>query len=235
MYVFYRVKAKRDLQFYISKNTPKVINRIVFLFAINLIPSIFLVLFAILNSTLKSNNWLIVFSEFSYVHKSWLYFVGLILPVSVLSSPGIIFYREHNQENEVDLANKASVSIKSEQLKYNLNSIKSEDLIRILEYLDQKKPYLNAKFSIHEITRELNIPHARVTFCFNKQLGTPFPLYKNKLRVSHAESMMRDGAHLTMTIEGIGVKSGFKSISVFYAAFREVHGMTPAEWIKENL
>jgi hypothetical protein len=66
MYVFYRVKAKRDLQFYISKNTPKVINRIVFLFAINLIPSIFLVLFAILNSTLKSNNWLIVFSEFSY-------------------------------------------------------------------------------------------------------------------------------------------------------------------------
>jgi AraC-like DNA-binding protein len=40
---------------------------------------------------------------------------------------------------------------------------------------------------------------------------------------------------LTISIEGIAERSGFKSKSIFYAAFKEEHGMTPTEWMKKNL
>jgi AraC-like DNA-binding protein len=53
--------------------------------------------------------------------------------------------------------------------------------------------------------------------------------------VAHAISLLREGAHLTISIEGIAERSGFKSKSIFYAAFKEEYNMTPTEWMKKNL
>jgi AraC-like DNA-binding protein len=108
-------------------------------------------------------------------------------------------------------------------------------LERILDYLETKKPYVQVSFSLHELSLALNIPHSRVTTCFNKELNTSFPSYRNKLRVAHAISLLREGTHLTTSIEGVAERSGFKSKSIFYAAFKEEYGMTPKDWIKENL
>jgi AraC-like DNA-binding protein len=94
---------------------------------------------------------------------------------------------------------------------------------------------VKVSFSLHDLSQALNIPHVRVTTCFNKELNTSFPAYRNKLRVAHAISLLREGAHLTTSIEGVGERSGFKSKSIFYAAFKEEHGITPKDWIKENL
>jgi AraC-like DNA-binding protein len=112
---------------------------------------------------------------------------------------------------------------------------KSEDLERIITYLETEKPYVQVSFSLHELSQALNIPHSRVTTCFNKELNASFPSYRNKLRIAHAVALLRQGAHLTTSIEGVAERSGFKSKSIFYAAFKEVYGMTPKDWIKENL
>jgi AraC-like DNA-binding protein len=235
VFTFYNFKTKRNGDIYISKNVPKVINRIVLLFSVNLLPSAFLVTYSILVSIIKTNNHLAIFSVFSYEHKNWLYFVNLILPVSIFFSPRLLFFKIDNSEIELQKSDAVLTQLKLGRIKQESLTTQSEDLKRILLYIGQHKPYLNTGFSLHEISRELNIPHARVTYCFNKELNTPFPIYRNKLRVSYAESLMREGAHLTTTIEGIAAKSGFRSPSVFYAAFRDIYGMTPAEWIKENL
>ena len=42
----------------------------------------------------------------------------------------------------------------------------------------------------------------------------PFPAYRNTLRIRHATDLLREGAHLTTSIEGIAERSGFKSKSV---------------------
>ncbi len=34
---------------------------------------------------------------------------------------------------------------------------------------------------------------------------------------------------------GIRARSGFKSLSIFYAAFKEEYNMTPTAWMKKNL
>ena len=81
----------------------------------------------------------------------------------------------------------------------------------------------------------LNIPDVRVTNCFNKQLGTSFPIYRNKRRIEYATKLLREGAHVTTSIEGIASKSGFKSKTAFYTAFKAEYEVNPMEWIKENL
>ena len=109
---------------------------------------------------------------------------------------------------------------------------KSADMERIVTYIEKGKPYVQVNFSLHDISQVLNIPHIRVTNAFSQQLKISFPVYRNKLRLAHAISMLRDGAHLTYSIEGIAARSGFKSRSIFYLAFKEVYGITPSEWIK---
>ena len=53
--------------------------------------------------------------------------------------------------------------------------------------------------------------------------------------MAHAISLLRRGAHLNTSIEGIAERSGFKSKSIFYSAFKEEYDMTPTEWMKKNL
>ena len=101
--------------------------------------------------------------------------------------------------------------------------------------MEKEKPYLQVNFSLHDISQVLNIPHIRISNALNQQLKTSFPAYRNKLRLAHAISLLHDGAHLTQSIEGIATRSGFKSRSIFYLAFKEEYGMTPTEWIKKNL
>jgi transcriptional regulator GlxA family with amidase domain len=114
-------------------------------------------------------------------------------------------------------------------------SSESEAVERIVSYLEQAKPYLKEDFSQHDLAIALNIPQKHITDYFNKQLKVSFPLYRNTLRIRYATDLLREGAHLTTSIEGIGTRSGFKSRSTFYAAFKAVHGITPVDWIKENL
>ena len=112
---------------------------------------------------------------------------------------------------------------------------KTEDLDRILTYFETKKPCLNANFSIHDLSRALNIPQIRISTCFNKQIKIPFPTYRNQFRIKLAVQMFREQKHFQMSIEGISKQSGFKTLSAFYAAFRAEYKMTPTEWLEKNL
>lgn len=111
-----------------------------------------------------------------------------------------------------------------------------EDEAMIQEYETHHAPG-NAwpEVTQHVLSIALNIPQKRITECFNKKLEVSFPLYRNTLRIQHATRLLRQGAHLTTSIEGIAERSGFKSKSAFYLAFKAVHGMSPIEWIQKNV
>ena len=104
----------------------------------------------------------------------------------------------------------------------------------MMNYLEKEKPFLKTEFSLHDLSRELNIPHLRVSGFFNKQLKNPFPEFKKRLRVGHAIQLFKENMHLQMSIEGIATVCGFKNKSRFYAAFKAEYKMTPTEWIEKN-
>ena len=226
-----RMKAGGGI--YIKKKVNILISRIFVVSFFTIIPA--LVVVFLLNMQSKQSG-MINFLNPNAVNNNYLFFQSLILPLSFFFVPKWLY----NEKEPFSFLDNFKLTWKK-MAQSNLNLLeeelleKSTDLDRILAYIESEKPYIKTQFSLHDVSHALNIPHNRVTHCFNKQLKVPFPAYRNKLRIEYATSLLRSGAHLTMSIEGIAEQSGFNSKSIFYKTFKEEHGMTPIDWIKDNL
>jgi AraC-like DNA-binding protein len=159
--------------------------------------------------------------------------ICIIVPLSFIIFPDFIYNSSNNSDLNLYFRMKNRLTGTSE----NDDSIKSELLYestRIMNYLNEEKPYLAHGFSIHDIVSTLDIPQKNVTVCFNKVIKVPFPRMRNQLRIDYATEMFRKNTQLKISIEGIAAESGFNNRATFYKAFREVTNTTPIEWIKQN-
>ncbi len=230
----YLIRLKKNSAIPLKKKVSVLINRILAVATlVVIVPNLIVLLYVLLNSPKKGE---LVFRQAAFEDNGAIFFMTLLLPLSFFLIPSWL-YNDQASANPLDKIRTFLQKLRrgTAQAAVNSKLEKSEDLERIVAYLETKKPYVKVNFSLHDISQALNIPLVRVTTCFNKELNTSFPSYRNKLRVAHAISLLREGAHLSTSIEGIAERSGFKSKSIFYAAFKEEYGMTPTDWIKENL
>lgn len=76
----------------------------------------------------------------------------------------------------------------------------------------------------------LAVPPHYLSQYVNDNLGQHFNHFVNTYRIMAAEQMLAEDHHLTL--EAIGQACGFRSNSSFYAAFKKVKGVTPAQYKK---
>lgn len=146
---------------------------------------------------------------------SWMY---LIKPNSVVSLNNLTpFYASNKKNSELEKA------------------IQLNEAEILVDYLHEKKPYLDINFSLHQIAKDLDIPQAKVIDIFNLHLKMSFPKYRNKLRVDYAIELIKNNDHLITTLHGISQKAGFKNKTTFNSAFKECTNCTPTEWIEKNI
>ncbi len=227
-FIYLYQQKKKNL---IRSKVSRIIRGVKWIIVLMMFPVLLQILFA----TLKSPQSFDLSFQDSTISSDLMYLSTLFLPVSFFVFPSWLY----------GPGSSSSVLDKLKEIWYTISRVstdglaakpeKSADLDRIIQYMEMKKPYLKANFSIHDVSRELNIPHLRVSTSFNKQLDTTFPEYRNKLRVAYAVNLLQENAHFQMSIEGIAFQSGFKNKSSFYAAFRSVYQMTPTEWISKHL
>jgi AraC-like DNA-binding protein len=230
----YLIRLKKTSAIPLKKKVSVLLNRILAVTTlVVIIPNLMVLLYVLVNSPKKGE---LVFRQAAFEDNGAIFFMTLLLPLSFFLVPSWL-YNDQASANPLDKIRDFLQKLRqgTSQATLGSKSEKSEDLKRIVAYLETEKPYVNVNFSVHDLSQALNIPHVRVTTCFNKELNTSFPSYRNKLRVAHAIFLLREGAHLTTSIEGIAERSGFKSKSIFYAAFKEEYGMTPTDWMKTNL
>jgi AraC-like DNA-binding protein len=230
----YLIRLKKNSAIPLKKKVSVLINRILAVATlVVIVPNLIVLLYVLLNSPKKGE---LVFRQAAFEDNGAIFFMTLLLPLSFFLITSWL-YNDQASANPLEKIRDFFQRLRLSTSKATLESKieKSEDYERIVAYLETKKPYVKVNFSLHDISQALNIPLVRVTTCFNKELNTSFPSYRNKLRVAHAISLLREGAHLSTSIEGIAERSGFKSKSIFYAAFKEEYGMTPTDWIKTNL
>ena len=229
----YLIRLKKNGTTYLKKKLSILINRILVVIPILVIPNLILMLYALINSPKKGE---LIIRQVAFEDNGFIFFIPLLLPLSFFLIPSWL-YNEKEPFSFLDNFRAAWKKVtQSNSMVSQENSFKkASDVERIVSYIETERPYLQTDFSLHDISKALDIPRIRVTNCFNKELQTPFPTYRNKLRMAHAISLLRAGAHLTTSIEGIAERSGFKSKSIFYAAFKEEYNMTPTEWIKKHL
>jgi AraC-like DNA-binding protein len=230
----YLIRLKKNSAIPLKKKVSVLLNRILAVTTlVVIIPNLMVLLYVLVNSPKKGE---LVFRQAAFEDNGAIFFMTLLLPLSFFLVPSWLY---NNQASATTLEKirgflqRIWLSTSKTALESKIE--KSADLERIIAYLETEKPYVNVSFTLHDISQALNIPHVRVTTCFNKELNTSFPSYRNKLRLAHAISLLRAGTHLTISIEGIAERSGFKSKSIFYAAFKEEYGMPPTDWMKKNL
>jgi len=230
IYTFYYLLKKKSNEL-MKPKISKIITSLVFILAVSVFPLLLNIIYVTYKSPLQAD--LAFRLPLINTNLEFYYLLTLISPLSFLLFPKFIY--GFNTNTSMVQWFKVFFSKKNSPAEIELNkSDHSDGMDKIMDYLEKEKPYLKIDFSLHDLSRELNIPHLRVSSCFNKQLKTPFPEFRNRLRVDHAIQLFKENMHLQMSIEGISAVCGFKNKSRFYAAFKAEYKMTPTEWIEKN-
>jgi AraC-like DNA-binding protein len=97
--------------------------------------------------------------------------------------------------------------------------------------MQQDKPYLNGDLTVNDLAAMLNTNQTYISNLLNQQCGLNFNEYINQQRVKEFCRLIDDGAIESLSIDQLSERSGFKTRSTFYTAFRKFTGMTPAAFI----
>jgi AraC-like DNA-binding protein len=223
----YQLKKKNLIKSKVSS----IIVLVMWIILLMMIPVLLHILFA----TLKSPHSFDLSFQDSTISPDIMYLSTLLLPLSFFIFPNWLYGPESSRSIIEKLKEIWKTgSFESSDGLYAMTE-NSADLARIIQYIEMKKPYLSPTFSMHTLSKDLNIPHLRVSSCFNKEMNISFPEYRKRKRVDHAIELFKEGAHKKMSIEGISAQSGFKNKSSFFLAFQTEFKMTPTEWIEKNV
>lgn len=163
-------------------------------------------------------------------------FLFVIIPIMVIVFPDILYgiprvsninlkEEESTQEQEVIINEYGSERIAEDPF--------SDTAVQILNYMEQDKPYLKPKFGIDDVINDLDIPKHHVYYCFNNIIQTKFTVLRTNYRIAHAKNLLLSDKVDTMTIEGIGLESGFASKSTFFAVFKQSTGLSPLDFMQK--
>lgn len=103
---------------------------------------------------------------------------------------------------------------------------------RILELMEQQKPYLDSNLKLSELAAMLATNRNAISSCINTQRGCSFSQFVNEYRVSFAQKLMRNQPDIKNS--EVWMSSGFSTEMSYFRTFKAVTGMTPSEWKAKN-
>jgi AraC-like DNA-binding protein len=122
------------------------------------------------------------------------------------------------------------------RLRYGKSTLRDMDvdglLARLATHMADPAVYRNESLTLGTVAADLGVSGHQLSELVNSRLGLSFPRYVREHRVAAAKAMLV--AEPTASILAIGMDTGFKSPSTFYAAFKEVTGQSPGDYRKAN-
>ena len=105
-------------------------------------------------------------------------------------------------------------------------------LKRLRHAVEVDRRFLAPALSLPSLARELRLSPQLVSRLVNAGIGCSFNDYLNRLRVEEACRVLAGPDGPTRKIGTLAYDCGFRSPSVFYAAFRKFTGRTPSDYLK---
>lgn len=159
--------------------------------------------------------------------------IGLIgLLISPLFFPYVLYGLPRQSVTTFNSENiqKNRVPNLSEEKKY-IQKFEKEYLWEIGEKVElcmkKEKPYLQSDCNISDISCFVNVPVHHLSYYFREELKQNFNSYRNEWRVEYAKNYLAEGKSPKMTLEAIGLLSGFPSRNAFFTAFKKKEGVSP--------
>jgi AraC-like DNA-binding protein len=102
------------------------------------------------------------------------------------------------------------------------------------ECMQKLQPYLQNDCNLAYMAKLTGIPAHHLAYYFREDRRQPFNEYRNIWRVHHAKNLMREGKTKELTLEAIGLLSGFSTRNTFYSAFRKIEGSPPSAFVDKE-
>jgi AraC-like DNA-binding protein len=213
------------------------LNRAIYSFIITLtalhlpliIPGIFGAMFHL--------KWFSIF----YMNQS-LALVLIATTVFILFSPKILYgflpQPDISGLNTVD-ENLDSVSVlikpkpAQEEVKLRISEAELQVMIKHIEdFMEKNKPFIDTQYTIHDLSRDINIPVYQLSPIINNYYQSNFNSWLNKFRVDYFIRISQDEGKNGLTLDAIAKEAGFTNRTTFTNAFKKEKGTTPGQFIK---
>ena len=102
----------------------------------------------------------------------------------------------------------------------------------LTSYMESSEIYLQDNLTLYELSRAINVSPRLISACINQNFRNNFAEWVNSFRVEAALSKLNDPSYSHLSVEGIGLESGFKSRSAMYTAFQRQTGHSPGYFRK---
>ena len=106
----------------------------------------------------------------------------------------------------------------------------AEGLKPVLTYLNER---YTEKITLDEIAEKFNYNKCYLSSAFNKYFKTSVTGYVNNLRLLHFIRIIREKPGGSLTVAALD--SGFSSLQTFYRAFKESYGVSPKEYLRQEI
>jgi AraC-like DNA-binding protein len=80
----------------------------------------------------------------------------------------------------------------------------------------------------------VHIPVHHLAIYFREEREQSFLNYRNQWRVEYAKNLLDEGKGKELTLEAIGMLSGFTNRNSFSIAFKRCEGSTPGEYLSNS-
>jgi len=89
------------------------------------------------------------------------------------------------------------------------------------------KPYLQPDCNLLYLSKLVDVPVHHLSYFFREERKQTFNDYRNGWRINHAKNLIMQGKANELTLEAIGLLSGFTTRNTFFTAFKKAEGISP--------
>lgn len=201
------------------------------------------------NSILSNMKWLIQFYIFFFVAFSlsipfftlypeieiWFCPIAFVITVAYLLY--VALYHSMAPYINQKAVEKYQQLSETNALTNSFSSMSKEQMANICDtvtqYLQNSGAYKDCDFSLAALSHSTGIYNGKISVALNTHLKKNFFEIVNAFRVEETKRLLQT-LQENHVIESIAEDCGFRSRSTFFATFKRVEGVTPAQWLKRN-
>lgn len=196
-------------------------------------------------------NWIgmciFLFGVFAVVDLFWMIYSDILYKVlfGIMAFTIIVFlfwlgFRQKEVPTEAETSTGKPPSVNpAETLKVetvmdvHVTAHRTQEKIKqaLLDYFREEHPYLNPDLNLGDIATALHTNKTYLSKMINGEFGINFYTFVNQYRIHHVISLIEHHSEGEPIANHLFMESGFKSRSVFYKTFKEITGLSPADYI----
>ena len=126
--------------------------------------------------------------------------------------------KDSRQENQLEKG-----PIQYAELKQNL-----------LSFMENEKPFLQHRYSVGELARDMEVPQYHITYLLSQVLHVRFNDFINQYRIQYLKENVSVEDFATHTLEALAQQAGFNSRVTFIRAVQKQTGLNPSEYFQNS-